>query len=61
MIDGAARGPRWARPRAAADADTGYVSSGGAVAALEAGGFRAARMLAERDGIAFAEGVKGNL
>ena len=44
----------------AADADTGYVSRGGAVAALESGGFRAARLLAERDGIAFSEGVKGN-
>jgi ubiquinone/menaquinone biosynthesis C-methylase UbiE len=47
--------------RPASDSDTGYVSRGGAVAALESGGFRAARLLAERDGLAFAEGIKGNI
>jgi SAM-dependent methyltransferase len=41
--------------------DSGYISRGGAVAALESGGFRAARVLAEREGLVFAEGVKGNL
>jgi ubiquinone/menaquinone biosynthesis C-methylase UbiE len=35
-----------------------YWSSGGAVAALEAEGFRAARRLAEREGLAFIEAVK---
>ena len=45
----------------AANPDAGYISRGGAVAALESGGFRAARVLAEREGLLFAEGVKGNL
>jgi ubiquinone/menaquinone biosynthesis C-methylase UbiE len=35
-----------------------YRSSGGAIAALEAEGFRAARLLAERDGLSFFEGVR---
>src|SRR5687768_14221384 len=38
--------------------DTRYRSSGGAVAALEAEGFRAARLLAERGGLSFFEGVR---
>ena len=38
--------------------DPHYKSSGGAVVALEAEGFRAARMLAERDGVSFFEGVR---
>jgi ubiquinone/menaquinone biosynthesis C-methylase UbiE len=38
--------------------DTHYKTSGGAVAALEAEGFRAARLLAERDGVSFFEGVR---
>ena len=38
--------------------DPHYKSSGGAVAALEAEGFRAARLLAERDGVSFFEGVR---
>jgi SAM-dependent methyltransferase len=41
--------------------DPGYSAQGGAVRALESGGFRAARVLAERQGLVFAEGVKGNL
>ena len=45
---------------AAPNPDSGYVSRGGAVAALESGGFRAARVLAEREGLLFAEGIKGN-
>src|SRR5437879_5402435 len=36
-----------------------YVSSGDAVKSLQADGFPAARLLAERDGLAFAEGLKG--
>ena len=35
-----------------------YAASGGAVAALHAEGFRAARPLAERDGLSFFEGVR---
>jgi ubiquinone/menaquinone biosynthesis C-methylase UbiE len=38
--------------------DPHYKSSGGAVVALEAEGFRAARLLAERDGVSFFEGVR---
>ena len=38
--------------------DPHYKSSGGAVAALEAEGFRSARLLAERDGVSFFEGVR---
>lgn len=43
---------------AAAPADPHYKSSGGALVALEAEGFRAARLLAERDGLSFFEGVR---
>jgi ubiquinone/menaquinone biosynthesis C-methylase UbiE len=39
-------------------ADPHYKSSGGAVVALEAEGFRAARVLAERGGLSFIEGVR---
>jgi ubiquinone/menaquinone biosynthesis C-methylase UbiE len=38
--------------------DAHYKSSGGALAALEAEGFRGARLLAERDGLSFFEGVR---
>ena len=38
--------------------DPHYQTSGGAVAALQAEGFRAARPLAERDGLSFYEGVR---
>jgi ubiquinone/menaquinone biosynthesis C-methylase UbiE len=41
-----------------APADPHYKSSGGAVVALEAEGFRATRLLAERDGMSFFEGVR---
>ena len=43
---------------ASAPVDPHYKSTGGAVAALEAEGFRAARLLAERDGLSFFEGVR---
>jgi hypothetical protein len=33
-------------------------ASGGAVEALETGGFRGARTLAEREGLVFVEGIK---
>jgi ubiquinone/menaquinone biosynthesis C-methylase UbiE len=39
--------------------DDEYDGSGGAVAALEAAGFRAARLLADREGYRFSEGIKG--
>ena len=35
-----------------------FVSSGDAVKALEADGFRSARIIGEREGLAFAEGIK---
>ena len=37
-----------------------YTAEGGAVAALEAAGFRGARLLAERDGIVFSEAARPN-
>ena len=43
---------------ASAPADPHYKSSGGALVALEAEGFRTARLLAERDGLSFFEGVR---
>lgn len=43
---------------AAAPADPHYKTSGGALVALEAEGFRAPRLLAERDGLSFFEGVR---
>jgi ubiquinone/menaquinone biosynthesis C-methylase UbiE len=43
---------------ASAPVDPHYKSSGGAVVALEAEGFRAARLLAERNGLSFFEGVR---
>jgi len=36
-----------------------YARAGGIIAALEAGGFRPVRLLAEREGYRFAEGIKG--
>ena len=46
------------RPRRRGPVDPHYASSGGAIVALEAEGFRAARLLAERDGLSFFEGVR---
>ena len=43
---------------ASAPVDPHYRSTGGAVVALEAEGFRSARLLAERDGLSFFEGVR---
>lgn len=40
--------------------DRRYRAAGGAVRALEAEGFRAVRTVAEREGLVFVEGVKGN-
>lgn len=39
--------------------DPAYVAAGGPLAALQAAGFVAARVLAERDGVVFVEGAKG--
>jgi ubiquinone/menaquinone biosynthesis C-methylase UbiE len=46
------------KPSAAAPVDPHYQTGGGAIAALQAEGFRAARLLAERDGLSFFEGVR---
>jgi ubiquinone/menaquinone biosynthesis C-methylase UbiE len=46
------------KPATSRPIDPHYESSGGAVAALQAEGFRAARSLAERDGLSFFEGVR---
>jgi ubiquinone/menaquinone biosynthesis C-methylase UbiE len=60
VIERAARGGLGAllKPARSVLVDPGYQTSGGAVAALEAEGFRAARLLAERDGLSFFEGVR---
>jgi hypothetical protein len=60
VIERAPRGGLGAlfKPSSAAPADPHYQASGGAVAALQAEGFRAARLLAERDGLSFFEGVR---
>ena len=60
VIERAGRGGLGAlfRPSANQPADTRYQTSGGAVAALEGEGFRAARLLAERQGLSFFEGVR---
>ena len=60
VIERAQRGGLGAlfKPSASAPADPHYQASGGAVAALQAEGFRAARLLAERGGLSFFEGVR---
>lgn len=60
VIERAARGGLGAlfRSSSPAAADPHYLASGGAIPALEAEGFRAARHLAERDGLSFFEGVR---
>lgn len=59
VIDAERRGGLAGLVRAPAS-DPGYRAQGGAVAALQSGGFRAVRVLAERQGLVFSEGVKGN-
>ena len=44
--------------RQARTTDDSYESGGGVVSALEAAGFRPVRLLAEREGFKFAEGIK---
>ena len=46
------------RPAGSRPVDPHYQSSGGAIAALEAEGFRGVRRLAERNGLSFFEGVR---
>ncbi len=60
VIERAPRGGLGAllKPSAALPIDPHYQQNGGAIAALEAEGFRAARLLAERDGLSFFEGVR---
>jgi hypothetical protein len=59
VIERAARGGLGALFGSASDpVDPHYKSSGGALVALEAEGFRAARLLAERGGLSFFEGVR---
>jgi len=60
IIERGARGGLGAlvKSSGSAPSDPYYVSSGGAVAALQAEGFRGARSLAERDGLSFFEGVR---
>jgi SAM-dependent methyltransferase len=60
IIERGARGGLGALVKSSGSAprDPHYESSGGAVAALQAEGFRGARPLAERDGLSFFEGVR---
>lgn len=59
VIERAARGGLGALfGSASVPVDPHYKSSGGALVALEAEGFRAARLLAERGGLSFFEGVR---
>lgn len=60
VIERAPRGGLGAlfKPTGAAPVDPHYQASGGVVAALHAEGFRAARLLAERNGVSFFEGVR---
>ena len=59
VIERTARGGLGALVRpAATPVDQHYKTSGGALVALEAEGFRGARLLAERDGLSFFEGVR---
>ena len=55
-IDQAARGGIGALLQGSSESD--YANTGGAVLPLEAAGFRAVRVLAEREGSTFVEGVK---
>jgi ubiquinone/menaquinone biosynthesis C-methylase UbiE len=60
VIEAAARGGlgRLLKSRTQGPDDSLYRSAGGALAALQAEGFRAARLLAEREGLSFFEGVR---
>ena len=60
IIERGARGGLGAlvKPSGSAPTDPQYQSSGGAGPALQAEGFRGARLLAERDGLSFFEGVR---
>lgn len=60
VIEAAARGGlgRLLKSRTQGPDDSLYRSAGGALTALQAEGFRAARLLAEREGLSFFEGVR---
>src|SRR5688500_9651374 len=58
VIERGERGGLGALFGSAAPIDQHYKTSGGALVALEAEGFRAARLLAQRDGLSFFEGVR---
>ena len=60
VIDGKGRTGLVAAVRGASEASD-YGATGGPVHALTAQGFKAARILAERKGLIFAEAVKGNI
>jgi ubiquinone/menaquinone biosynthesis C-methylase UbiE len=58
VIERAERGGLGALFGSPVPVDPYYTSSGGAMAALDAEGFKAVRLLAERDGVSFFEGVR---
>lgn len=58
VIEQGARAGLGALLRSSRPVDPHYQSSGGAVTALKAEGFKAVRQLAERDGLSFFEGVR---
>jgi SAM-dependent methyltransferase len=57
VIERAPRAGLGALLRGTEPPDPHYLSSGGAIAALKAEGFKAVRQLAERDGLSFFEGI----
>src|SRR5438045_2400132 len=57
VVERAPRSGLGALLRAGEPPDPHYQSSGGAIAALKAEGFKAVRELAERDGLSFFEGT----
>jgi hypothetical protein len=57
VIERAARAGLGALLRAGVPPDPHYQTSGGAIEALKAEGFKAVRQLAERDGLSFFEGI----
>ena len=58
VIEPGARGGIGALLRSGPKLDIEYEGTGGTVAALEAGGFRPVRMLGDREGFKFIEGLK---
>jgi SAM-dependent methyltransferase len=58
VIDAGARGGIGALLRSGPKIDVEYESAGGTIAALEGGGFRPVRLLGDREGFKFVEGLK---